>query len=99
MLSYTFFADLQPYSYLQLRSKRLASKNVISVRNEHDILLKIPLDVAYGNIIRAETPGFDSIVVGRTLHRNLDFSITDYKGNVVETLYDTRISFILVLYG
>ena len=97
--SYTFFADLQPFSYLQLRSKRLSSKNVISARNEHDILLKIPLDVAYGDIIKAETPGFDSITVGRTLHRNLDFSITDYLGNVIETLYDTRISFILVLYG
>ena len=30
MMTYTFFADLQPFSYLQLRSKRLSSKNVIS---------------------------------------------------------------------
>ena len=96
----TRFIDLQAYDvYLTLRSKRLSSTNAKSARNEHDIILKIPIDVAYGLPVRASTPGFDTLLVGRTLHKTLDFQITDRLGQVITTLYDPIISFILVLYG
>jgi hypothetical protein len=79
--------------------KRLSSTNAKSARNEHDIILKIPIDVAFGLPVRAETPGFDTLLVGRTLHKTLDFQICDRQGNVIQTLYDPIVSFILVLYG
>ena len=95
----TKFVDLQIYDYVQLRSKRLASHKVTSVRSEHDILLKAPVDVAFGEIIRAATPNFDSIHLGRTPHKTLDFQITDRFGQPIPYLYDPRISFTVVFYG
>ena len=93
------FLDLQIYDYVQLRSKRLASHKVTSVRCEHDILLKASVDVAFGEIIKARTPNFDSIHLGRTPHRALDFQITDRFGQPIQYLYDPRISFTVVFYG
>jgi hypothetical protein len=93
------FIDVQAYDYLTLRSKRLSSNRVTSARNEHDILLKIPIDVAYGNPITASTPNIDSLMIGRTLHKTLDFQLCDRLGNVLTTLFDPAISFTLVLYG
>ena len=82
-----------------MRSKRLASHKVTSVRSEHDIILKASVDVAFGEIIRARTPNFDSIHLGRTPHRALDFQITDRFGKPIPYLYDPRISFTIVFYG
>jgi hypothetical protein len=93
------FLNLQAYDYVTLRSKRLSSNHVKSSRNEHDILLKIPINVAYGNVMTASTPNIDSLKVGRTLHKTLDFQICDRMGNVITSLYDPSISFTLVLYG
>ncbi len=93
------FIDIQSHDYLTLRSKRLASRNVMSVRHESDILLRVPIDVAFGEIINANTSWSESVSIGRTLHKTLDFQVTDRLGNVITTLYDPVISFILVLYG
>ena len=93
------FLDLQIYDYVFLRSKHLASHKVTSVRSEHDICLKAHVNVAFGEIITASTPGFDSIHLGRTPHRALDFQITDRFGKPIPYLYDPRISFTLVFYG
>jgi hypothetical protein len=93
------FLDLQIYDYVQLRSQRLASHKVTSARSEHSILLKADVNVAFGEIIEAKTPNFDSIHLGRTPHKALDFQITDRVGAPIPFLYDPRISFILVLYG
>lgn len=95
----TKFLDLQIYDYVQLRSQRLASHKVTSSRSEHSILLKADVNVAFGEIIEAQTPNFDSIHLGRTPHKALDFQITDRFGAPVPFMYDPRISFVLVLYG
>ena len=93
------FLNIQRYDYVCLRSKRLASHKITSVRSEHDIILKATVDVAFGEIIKAKTPNFDSIHLGRTPHRVLDFQITDRFGQPIQYLYDPAISFTLVFYG
>ena len=95
----TKFLDLQIYDYVQLRSQRLASRRVTSTRSEHSIALKIDVNNAFGEIISSSTPNFDSIPIGRTPHKTLDFQITDRFGTPIPFLYDPRISFVLVLYG
>jgi len=93
------FLDLQIYDYVQLRSTRLASNRVTDVNSSHNICLKVDVNVAYGEVITASSPNFDSIHLGRTPHRVLDFQITDRFGQPIQFLYDPKISFILTLYG
>ena len=99
--SHTFttpYLNLQRYDYIQLRSKRLSSPNVTSARSDHDVLLKIDLDVPVNSVVNASTPNFDSIQCGRVPHKTLDFTITDRFGTPVD-MQDGTCNFILVLYG
>ena len=94
----TPYLNIQRYDYVQLRSSHLSSPHVTSARMDHDVLLKIDLDVPVGQVVNVKTPGLDSLQCGRVPHRTLDFQITDRFGAVV-SMQDGTCNFILVLYG
>ncbi len=82
--SYTVpFLSITPYDYVFLRSYRLASSRSISQRGEHDILCRIDVNEAFGNVLTGGTPLQEALVVGSGTYQNLDFFVTDRYGNPV----------------
>ena len=76
---------MSPYDYLFLRSRRLTVENSHDPLGRHDVLLRVPLVKGIGSVETASSPDgvYMKLPQDMTL-RNLDFELTDYRGNVVD---------------
>ena len=78
------FVKMNPYDYLFLRSRRLTVENSHDPFGRHDVLLKIMLVKGIGGIETASSPDGIYMRLSRDMTlRNIDFELTDFKGNVV----------------
>jgi hypothetical protein len=79
------FVKMSPYDYLFLRSRRLTVENSHDPNGRHDVLLRIPLVKGIGSTELASTPEGVYMKLSRDMTlRNIDFELTDYRGNVVD---------------
>ena len=78
------FVTMAPYEYLFLRSRRLTIENCQDPNGRHDAIAMIPLVNGIGAVEHSASPEgiYMKLPTDLTL-RNIDFSLTDYKGNVV----------------
>jgi len=78
------FVKMSPYDYLFLRSRRLTVENSHDPLGRHDVLLKIMLVKGIGGMETASSPDGIYMRLSRDMTlRNIDFELTDFKGNVV----------------
>ena len=90
------FVVMNPYQNVFLRSRRLTCEGVHGPDGTHDILCVIPLDQGVGRTVVSGSP--DNVyyeLSGSTTLRHIDFSLTDFRGNVVN-LRGRSLSFQLV---
>ena len=78
------FVTMAPYEYLFLRSRRLTIENCQDPNGRHDAIAMIPLVNGIGAVEHSASPEgvYMKLPTDLTL-RNIDFSLTDYKGSVV----------------
>ena len=78
------FVKMAPYDYLFLRSRRLTIENCQDPNGRHDVIAMFPLSLGIGSVEQSATPEgvYMKMPNGLTL-RNIDFSLTDYKGALV----------------
>jgi hypothetical protein len=89
------FVVMSPYSHVFLRSRRLTCEGVHGPDGTHDILCMIPLDQGVGRTVTSASPDNVYYDLGPTTLRHIDFSLTDFRGNVVN-LRGRSLSFQLV---
>ena len=78
------FVTMAPYEYLYLRSRRLTLLASHDPFGRHDVIAMIPLVNGIGAVEQSATPeGVYMKLPNDLTLRNIDFSLTDYKGNVV----------------
>ena len=78
------FVTMAPYEYLFLRSRRLTIENCQDPNGRHDAIAMIPLVNGIGAVEHSASPEgvYMKLPTDLTL-RNIDFSLTDYKGKNV----------------
>ena len=78
------FVTMAPYEYLFLRSRRLTIENCQDPSGRHDVIAQIPLTRGIGAVETGKTPDGVYMKLPNDLTlRNIDFSLTDYRGNDV----------------
>ena len=78
------FVTMAPYEYLFLRSRRLTIENCQDPNGRHDAIAMIPLVNGIGAVEQsASLEGVYMKLPTDLTFRNIDFSLTDYKGDVV----------------
>ena len=78
------FVTMAPYEYLFLRSRRLTLLDSQDPFGRHDVISKIVLSRGIGAVEQGSTPeGVYMKLPNDLTLRIVDFSLTDYKGNVV----------------
>ena len=78
------FVTMAPYEYLFLRSRRLTIENCQDPNGRHDVIAMIPLTRGIGAVEQAASPeGVYMKLPNDLTLRNIDFSLTDYMGNIV----------------
>ena len=77
------FVKMSPYDHVFLRSRRLTVENSHGPRGEHDILCMIPLDQGVGRTVVGASPDNVYYQVPDMHLKHIDFSLTDYKGELV----------------
>ena len=78
------FVTMAPYEYLFLRSRRLTIENCQDPNGRHDVITMIPLVNGIGAVEQSASPDGVYMKLPNDLTlRNIDFSLTDYKGNGV----------------
>ena len=79
------FVKMAPYDYLFLRSRRLTVASSQDPNGRHDVIACIPLTKGIGAVETANSPDGVYLKLPTDLVlRNIDFSLTDYKGDVVD---------------
>ena len=79
------FVKMAPYDYLFLRSRRLTVASSQDPNGRHDVIACIPLTKGIGAVETANSPdGVYLKLPNDLVLRSVDFSITDYKGNIVD---------------
>ena len=72
---------MAPYDYLFLRSRRLTIENCQDPNGRHDVIAMMPLSRGIGSVEQSATPeGVYMKMPNDLTLRNIDFSLTDYKG-------------------
>ena len=75
---------MAPYEYLFLKSRRLTIENCQDPNGRHDVIECIPLTRGIGAVEQSASPERVYMKLPNDLTiRNIDFSLTDYKGNIV----------------
>ena len=75
---------MAPYEYLFLRSRRLTIESCQDPDGRHDVIAMIPLTRGIGAVETGKTPDGVYMKLPNDLTlRNIDFSLTDYKGGGV----------------
>ena len=75
---------MAPYEYLFLRSRRLTIDSCQDPNGRHDVIAQIPLTRGIGAVETGKTPDGVYMKLPNDLTlRNIDFSLTDYRGNDV----------------
>jgi hypothetical protein len=93
----TKYINLYPIKNFYLRSSSLSSGDTISMKQDNDIIKKIPVNVPYNGVIINNAFIFnDYISVSKKTISALDFKLTDAYGNVVD-LQGSHISFTIIL--
>ena len=78
------FVTMAPYEYLFLRSRRLTIESCQDPNGRHDVIAQIPLTRGIGAVEQSASPDGVYMKLPNDLTlRNIDFSLTDYKGNNV----------------
>ena len=78
------FVTMAPYEYLFLRSRRLTIESCQDPNGRHDVIAMIPLVNGIGAVEQSASPDGVYMKLPNDLTlRNIDFSLTDYKGNGV----------------
>ena len=78
------FVKMSCYDYLFLRSRRRSVENSHDPNGRHDVLLKNMLVKGIGGMETASSPDGVYMRLSRDMTlRNIDFELTDFKGNVV----------------
>ena len=78
------FVKMSSYDYVFLRSRRLTVENSHDPIGRHDVLLKMMLVKGIGGMETASSPDGVYMRLSRDMTlRNIDFELTDYRGNVV----------------
>ena len=79
------FVKMSPYDYLFLRSRRLTVTSSQDPNGRHDVIACIPLTKGIGAVEEARSPDGVYLKLPTDLVlRNIDFSLTDYRGNAVD---------------
>jgi len=79
------FVKMSPYDYLFLRSRKLTVTNSQDPVGRHDVIACIPLVNGIGAVETASSPDGVYLKLPTDLVlRNIDFSLTDLKGNIVQ---------------
>jgi len=79
------FVKMSPYDYLFLRSRRLTVASSQDPNGRHDVIACIPLTKGIGAVETANSPdGVYLRLPTDLVLRNIDFSLTDYRGNIVD---------------
>ena len=74
---------MAPYEYLSLRSRRLTIENCQDPYGRHDAIACIPLTRGIGAVEQSASPDGVYMKLPNDLTiRNIDFSLTDYKGKI-----------------
>ena len=91
------FVKMSPYDHVFLRSRRLTVENSHAPNGAHDVLCMIPLTEGIGRTVVGKTPdGVAHELPADLVLKTVDFSLTDYKGAVVN-LRGRSLSFQLTL--
>ena len=78
------FVTMASYAYLFLRSRRLTIENCQDPNGRHDAISMIPLTRGIGLAEQSASPeGVYMKLPNDLTLRNIDFSLTDYEGSVV----------------
>jgi hypothetical protein len=91
------FVTTCPYDYVFLRSSRLTSDLSLCTGGARDVLLRIPINSAFGDVIVANTPWDESLSIGGGSLSACDFRVTDRFGNPVD-LVEGSLSFQLTFF-
>ena len=79
------FVKMSPYDYLFLRSRRLTVASSLDPSGRHDVIAQIPLTRGVGAVETASNPdGVYLRLPTDLVLRNIDFSLTDYNGKIVD---------------
>ena len=79
------FVKMAPYDYLYSRSRKLTAENIHGNIGRHDVLVMIPLTKGIGLVETASSPDgvYIKLPSDLVLRSNIDFQLTDYKGDIV----------------
>ncbi len=91
------FVTTCPYDYIFLRSSRLTSDLSLCTGGARDVLPRIPIHAAFGDVIVANTPWDESLPIGGGPLSACDFRVTD-RFNAVVDLVEGSLSFQLTFF-